>query len=113
MKINKTKIISSMIAMSNVALGMSVAAAVTFPTKVTQAVNGILGAVTAVGVIVAAGMILYAGFKFLTAGAGEKAKAKDMLVPMCVGAILVAFAGPIANWAWQVIGATPGVTLNE
>ena len=113
MKFSKAKVFSSMIAMSNTALGMSMAMAATFPSKVVTAVNGILGAVTAVGVIVAAGMILYAGFKFLTAGAGEKAKAKDMLVPMCVGAILVAFAGPIANWAWQVIGATPGVTLDE
>ena len=80
------------------------------PTEVSQTVSRILGAVSAVGVIVAVGMIIYAGFKFLTAGAGEKAKAKDMLVPMIVGATLVALAGPIANWIWGLVGGTGSVS---
>jgi len=115
MKINKAKLTKAMITMSLVAGQASVAFASTagkFPSKVVQAVNNILGGVSVVGVIVAAGMILYAGFKFLTAGAGEKAKAKDMLVPMAVGGILVALAGPIATWVWGLVNTNGQSTVS-
>ena len=121
MKINKTKVLASIIAMTNAAMGMSIVAAETgatagtvsnIPSQVVTAVSNILKGISTVGILVAAGMIIYAGFKFLTAGAGEKAKAKDMLVPLAVGAVLVAFAGPIATWAWGMVTTeNGGVTL--
>ena len=115
MKINKAKLTKAMITMSLVAGQASVAFASTagkFPSKVVTAVNNILGGVSVVGVIVAAGMILYAGFKFLTAGAGEKAKAKSILVPMAVGGILVALAGPIATWVWGLVNTNNQSTVS-
>ena len=116
MKLNKAKLTKAMITMSLVASQASVAFATTsagkFPSKVVQAVNNILGGVSVVGVIVAAGMILYAGFKFLTAGAGEKAKAKSILVPMAVGGILVALAGPIATWVWSLVNTNNASTVS-
>ena len=117
MKFNKAKLTKAMITMSLVAGQASVALASTggagkFPSKVVKAVNNILGGVSVVGVIVAAGMILYAGFKFLTAGAGEKAKAKSILVPMAVGGILVALAGPIATWVWGLVNTNSAETVS-
>ena len=108
MKINKMKIASSMMTISTIAMATNVALAghSKVPSKVFDAVSRILGGISTVGIIVAAGMIIYAGFKFLTAGAGEKAKAKDMLVPMAVGGILVAFAGPIAGWIWNMVAGS-------
>ena len=116
MKINKAKLTKAMISMSIIASQANIALASTsakgFPKPVVDAVNNILKGVSTVGVIVAAGMILYAGFKFLTAGAGEKAKAKDMLVPMAVGGILVALAGPIATWVWGLVNTNNQTTVS-
>lgn len=78
----------------------------TLPGEVTNVVNNILGALQAVGVIVAVGLLIYAGFKYMTAGAGDKAKTKDMLVPFAVGALLIATAPFIANWIFNSIAKT-------
>ena len=112
MKINKMKVITSMATMSTIAMQLNIALGASVDAKVKNAVSNILGGVQVVGIVVAAAMILYAGFKFLTAGAGEKAKAKDMLVPMAVGSILVALAAPIANWIWGLVTGSDG-TLSD
>lgn len=102
MKINKMKVLTialNAIVISGMA-SVAFAAGTSLPASVVTAIDWALSAVQAVGVFVAIGMLTFAGFKFLTAGAGEKAKAKDMLVPMVIGAILVIFATSLAKWIW-------------
>ncbi len=113
----KMKLLASSLYASAITASMQMAFATvgtassqTLPSEVVNVVNNILGAVSAVGIVVAIGMIVYAGFKFLTAGAGEKAKAKDMLVPMIVGGALVALAGPIATWIWGMLSGGTAAT---
>ena len=114
MKLNKWKMLTSSLYATSIAASMQIVLAdgpsTGIPTQVSSVVTNILNGISAVGVIVAVGMIIYAGFKFLTAGAGEKAKAKDMLVPLIVGAALVALAGPIANWVWGLVGGSGTVS---
>ena len=78
----------------------------TIPSQVYKVVNNILGALQAVGIFIAVGLLIYAGFKYMTAGAGEKAKAKDMLVPFAVGAVIIATAPFLANWIWGTLAST-------
>ena len=56
-----------------------------------------LGIATWIGLIVGVVMVIWVGGKYLMAGAGEKAKAKETLVPMLIGAILIALAPMIIN----------------
>ena len=64
-----------------------------FPEKVQAA----LGIATWIGLIVGVVMVIWVGGKYLMAGAGEKAKAKETLVPMLIGACLIALAPMIIN----------------
>ncbi len=73
------------------------------PPEVIELVNTILGYAQAAGVVIAIGMLTYAGFKYLMAGAGEKAKAKDMFVPLAVGAGLVMLAPFIGQTIWNAL----------
>ena len=57
----------------------------------------LLGTLQWVGYLVAIGMIIWVGIKYLTSGAGEKAKAKETLIPIVIGAVLVAGATWIAS----------------
>ena len=56
-----------------------------------------LGIATWIGLIVGIVMVIWVGGKYLMAGAGEKAKAKETLVPMLIGACLIALAPMIIN----------------
>lgn len=67
-------------------------------------VQNILGVVRWIGYVVAIFMIVYIGIKYLTAGAGQKAEVKSTMVPMLVGAILVALAPTLANWIFNMLG---------
>ena len=49
-----------------------------------------------IGYLVAIGMIMWVGIRYLLSAAGEKAKAKEMLMPMFIGAFLVVAATSIA-----------------
>ena len=73
------------------------------PDEVVSLVNTVLGYAKAVGLVVAIGMLTFAGFKYLTAGAGEKAKAKDMFVPLAIGAGLVILAPFIGETIWNAL----------
>lgn len=59
--------------------------------------NMILGVMQWIGYVIAVGMIIFCGIKYLMSGAGEKAKVKDTLVPLLIGAILIAGASTIAG----------------
>ena len=68
------------------------------PTPIFQEkVEAGLGIATWIGLIVGVVMVIWVGGKYLMAGAGEKAKAKETLVPMLIGACLIALAPMIIN----------------
>ena len=109
MKINKMKVLTcalnaaAITGLTSVALANG--GAISLPADVVNAIKNVLAAVRTVGIFVAIAMVMWAGFKFLVAGAGEKAKAKEMLVPMVIGAILIIFATSLAEWLWvNVLG---------
>ncbi|MBR4111096.1 MAG: hypothetical protein IKK43_05365 [Clostridia bacterium] len=52
-------------------------------------VNEIIGVIKWCGYLIAIGMVIWSGVKYVLSGAGEKAKAKETLVPICIGAFLV------------------------
>ena len=70
---------------------------------ITGSINTVLGVVQWIGFIVAIAMIIYVGIKYLTAGAGEKAKVKDTLIPMLIGAVLVALGPTIAKAVFDTL----------
>ena len=57
----------------------------------------VLGILQWGGYIIAIGMLIWVGIKYVTAGAGEKAKAKETLIPIVIGAVLIAGAVTIAE----------------
>ena len=73
-------------------------------------ISSALGIAQFIGFVVAIIMLIWVGVKYLTSGAGKQAEAKDMLVPLIVGAALVALAGPIANWVWGLVGGSGTVS---
>lgn len=69
----------------------------------TMAVN-VFGAIKAVAMIVAVFLVVFFGIKYLTAGAGDKAKTKEMMVPFLIGAGLIMLAPNIVEWVWGFLG---------
>ena len=65
--------------------------------------TGFLGTLQWIGYLVAIGMVIWVGIRYLISGAGEKAKAKETLVPVVIGAILVAGATWIASTLFQAM----------
>lgn len=65
--------------------------------------TGVLGVIQWVGYIVAIGMLIWVGIKYVTSGAGEKAKAKETLIPIVIGAVLIAGATWIAQFIFNAI----------
>lgn len=57
----------------------------------------LLGTIQWIGYVVAIGMIIWCGIKYVMSGAGEKAKVKETLVPIVIGAILVVAAVEITG----------------
>ena len=69
----------------------------------TTTINSVLGAAQWIGFIVAIAMLIYVGIKYLTSGAGKKAEAKETLIPMLIGAVLVVLAPTIAKAVFNTI----------
>ena len=65
-------------------------------------VSTVLGIIQTIGYIVAIVMVMYVGIKYLTAGATKKAEAKETLIPILVGAILIVAAVTIVNWLFGI-----------
>lgn len=59
--------------------------------------NVLIGTLKWIGYVVAIGMIIWSGIKYVMSGAGEKAKVKETLVPILIGAILVVAAVEITG----------------
>ncbi len=82
-------------------------------TEVQGGVQTVLGAAQWIGFIVGIAMIIWVGVKYLTAGAGKKAEVKSTMIPILVGAALVALAPTIANWIFGMFAGdatTPTTT---
>ena len=71
-------------------------------TAVESGVSTILGAAQWIGFIVGIAMIIWVGVKYLTAGAGQKAEVKSTMIPILVGAALVALAPTVAGWLFNM-----------
>jgi len=69
----------------------------------TELVGNIVGSIKWIAIVVAVVMVIYVGIKYLTAGAGTKADVKSNLLPMLVGAILVASAGTIVDAVFTMV----------
>lgn len=78
----------------------------TTPTEldsgITETTKTILGTMQWVGYLIAIGMVIWAGIRFLTSSVGEKVKAKETLLPMICGAILIAGATWIAHFIFNL-----------
>lgn len=62
----------------------------------------ILGTMQWVGYLIAILMLIWAGIRFTTSSAAEKVKAKETLLPMVIGAILIAGASTIAHFIFNL-----------
>ena len=75
------------------------------PQQMMTPVQTLLGIAQWIGFIVGVAMIIWVGVKYLTAGAGKKAEVKSTMVPILVGAFLVALAPTIANWLFTMFNS--------
>ena len=64
-------------------------------------ISSALGIAQFIGFVVAIIMLIWVGVKYLTSGAGKKAEAKDTLIPIVIGAALVALAPTIAKFLFD------------
>ena len=64
--------------------------------------NKILGLMQWLGYAIAIGMIIFCGIKYVLSGATQKAKIKDTLIPLLIGAILIACATTITSAAFNI-----------
>ena len=67
-------------------------------------INTVLGVIQTIGYIVAVVMVMYAGIKFLMSSAGERAKVKETLIPIVIGAIVIMSAVTITAFAFKTFG---------
>ena len=65
--------------------------------KVTEAGEGIIGAIRIVGILVSVGILMVIGIKYMMGSAEEKASYKKTMVPYLVGAVLIFGASMIAQ----------------
>jgi len=76
--------------------------------NVSSAIETVLGVAQWIGYIVGIAMVIWCGVKYLTAGAGTKAQVKSTMIPILVGAFLVALAPTIAHWLFNAFGSNGG-----
>lgn len=69
------------------------------PDGTTKMVQTMLGAIQWIGYAIAIGMLIYIGIKYVTSAANEKAELKSASVNYIIGAIIIAGAVTICNWA--------------
>jgi hypothetical protein len=68
----------------------------------------VLGVIQWVGIIVAVVMVMYVGIKYMTSTAGKKAEAKETMVPVLIGAALLALGTSIINFVFTAISGSGG-----
>ena len=60
-----------------------------------------LGIMQIIGISLGVAMVMYVGIKYLTSGAGKKAEAKETMVPVLIGAALLALAPTVITWIYN------------
>lgn len=59
-----------------------------------------MGYIRAACYIVGVFMLTWAGFKYLTAGAGKKAEAKETIIPIIIGSAIIILAPTLFGFIW-------------
>ena len=72
----------------------------TLPTGVQDAAGSAFQMIKTGGLIVGGLMLCWAGFKYLTAGAGKKAEAKESILPIVIGSAIIILAPQIIDAIW-------------
>ncbi len=72
--------------------------------KINSVAGTFMNYVQVAGLIVGIFMLVFAGFKFLTSGAGKKAEAKEQIVPLIIGAAIIILAPAIFKMIWTAFG---------
>ncbi len=72
--------------------------------EIEDTAGTILGIIQWVGLVIAVAMVLYVGIKYLTSTAGKKAEAKETMVPILIGAALLALAPTVVRWIFDAVG---------
>ena len=97
-----------LVMMSSISFAWTIGASVA-PTAV-EGLGGtaasVLGVMQWGGYIIAVGMLIWVGIKYVTSGAGKKAEAKETLIPIVVGAVLIAAAVTIAEAVFGAVAAS-------
>lgn len=68
-------------------------------SELSPIATNVLGVFQWVGYFVAILMFIWVGIRYVTSGVGEKVKAKESVMPMLIGAILITCATTLA-YAW-------------
>jgi hypothetical protein len=121
MKKNNTvllRIAGGMIFLSNIAT-VSLAGGLQAPSPkppsnlsgIDDTVGNVLGVIQWIGIIVAVAMIMYVGIKYMTSTAGKKAEAKETMVPVLIGAALLALAPTVVKAVYNAVQTDPNATI--
>jgi hypothetical protein len=81
-------------------------AAENIKSSISQVINIVLGFLGVIAVVI----IIYAGFKWMTAGGNEDAvgESKKMIIQAIIGLVIIFLAWVIANFVIQQIGQATG-----
>ena len=74
----------------------------TLPSGVEDAAGSAFQMIKTGGLIVGGLMLCWAGFKYLTAGAGKKAEAKESILPIVIGSAIIILAPQIIDAIWDM-----------
>lgn len=71
--------------------------------KVTDAGEGIIGAIRTVGILISVGVLMVLGIKYMMGSAEEKASYKKTMMPYLVGAVLIFAASSLAQAVFDFV----------
>ncbi len=70
-------------------------------TGLSGSFSEILGAIQWIGLVLAVAMVLFCGIKYMTSVSGKKAEAKQTIIPVLIGAAILAIAPILVNWIFN------------
>lgn len=71
--------------------------------RITNAGEGIIGAIRTVGVLLSVGILMVLGIKYMMGSAEEKASYKKTMMPYLIGAILIFAASSLAQAVFDFV----------
>jgi hypothetical protein len=81
--------------------------------EIEDTASTVLGIIQWVGLVIAVAMVLYVGIKYLTSTAGKKAEAKETMVPILIGAALLALAPTVVRWIFDAVGGNSSPSTSQ